>query len=140
MRGALDAQRAATAAGDAPAAIAANSDFHFALLERCDNEWLLRFVRQLWDALEPHRALTYRRAAASGDFRRAEQILDEHERVLAALESGDREQALRLLAGHRGSGQDDFHRLLPQAAAEDVSAPSCGQLPFPERLRSDSHS
>lgn len=117
MRAALDAQRAATVAGDAHAAITANRAFHFALLERCDNEWLLRFVRQLWDALEPHRALAYRRAAASGDYARAEQILDEHERVLAALESGDRERALRLLADHRGSGQDDFHRLLPQAGS-----------------------
>lgn len=117
MRAALDAQRAATAAGDAHAAIAANRAFHFALLDRCDNEWLLRFVRQLWDALEPHRALAYRRAVASGDYGRAEQILDEHEHVLAALESGDRERALRLLADHRGSGQGDFHRLLPQAAA-----------------------
>jgi DNA-binding GntR family transcriptional regulator len=124
MRGALDAQRAAAAAGDAHAAIAANRAFHFALLERCDNEWLLRFVRQLWDALEPHRALAYRRAAATGERWRAGQILDEHQSILTALESGDREQALRLLSSHRDGGQDDFHRLLPLKREKPVAAPA----------------
>jgi DNA-binding GntR family transcriptional regulator len=118
MRRALDAQRTATAAGDAHAVITANRTFHFALLERCDNEWLLRFVRQLWDALEPHRALAYRRAAATGEHRRAGQILDEHQGILAALESGDPQRALRLLAGHRDRGQNDFHRLLPPGSPD----------------------
>jgi DNA-binding GntR family transcriptional regulator len=126
MRGALDAQRAATAAGDAHAAITANRAFHFALLDRCENEWLLRFVRQLWDALEPHRALTYRRAAATGEHWRAEQILHEHEVILAALETGERERALELMAGHRHNGLDDFHRLLPvpPVAAVDKLKPA----------------
>jgi DNA-binding GntR family transcriptional regulator len=118
MRLALYAQRTATADGNAHAAIIANRAFHFALLERCDNEWLLRFVRQLWEALEPHRALAYRRAAATDEHRRAERILDEHQAILTALESGQHEQALRLLASHRGSGQDDFHWLLPAVTAE----------------------
>lgn len=122
MRHALDAQRAATTAGDAHAAITANRTFHFALLERCDNEWLLRFVRQLWEALEPHRALAYRRAAATGEHRRAGQILDEHQSILAALESGEPERALHLLARHRDSGQEDFHRLLSPATATDGDA------------------
>jgi len=105
MGAALDAQRAATANGDAHAAITANRDFHFALLDRCDNEWLLRFVRQLWDALEPHRALAYRRTAVSGDRTRAQEIL-------AILAQGDPEAALRVLAAHRTGGLADFHRLL----------------------------
>ncbi|MFD7164838.1 FCD domain-containing protein [Streptomyces violascens] len=67
MRSALEAQRVSSAAADAQEVIAANRRFHFALLDRCDNEWLLRFVTQLWEALEPHRALSYRRAAAAGD-------------------------------------------------------------------------
>jgi DNA-binding GntR family transcriptional regulator len=112
MRAALAAQRAATEAGDAHAAITANRTFHFALLDRCDNEWLLRFVRQLWDALEPHRALAYRRTAASGDPARALEILTEHEGILAALETGDAAAALQVLAAHRTGGLTDFHRLL----------------------------
>ncbi|WP_052442480.1 GntR family transcriptional regulator [Streptacidiphilus neutrinimicus] len=112
MRAALDAQRAATESGDAHAAITANRDFHFALLERCDNEWLLRFVRQLWDALEPHRALAYRRTAAQGDRARAQEILEEHREILVALQQEDPTAVLPILSAHRTSGLADFHRLL----------------------------
>ncbi|MFC1401443.1 MULTISPECIES: GntR family transcriptional regulator [Streptacidiphilus] len=116
MRAAVDAQLAATLAGDGYAAIVSNRAFHFALLERCDNEWLLRFVRQLWDALEPHRALAYRRTALKGDAARAHAILREHEAVLDAFESGRTQEALRLLAEHRAEGREDFHRLLTTTA------------------------
>ncbi len=112
MRAALNAQRQATEEADAHAAILANKAFHFALLDRCDNHWLLRFVRQLWEALEPHRALAYRRSAARGDRTRADEILHEHEELLAHLEAGDVDAALRSMAHHRESGLGDFHRLL----------------------------
>ncbi|MBX7555317.1 GntR family transcriptional regulator [Streptomyces sp. NPDC004232] len=112
MRTALVEQAAAVDAADALAVIGANRRFHFALLERCDNEWLLRFVTQLWEALEPHRALSYRRAAAVGDHERARAILDEHEGIVCAFEQGDVPRALRLLAAHRSGGQGDFRRLL----------------------------
>ncbi|MFG2884751.1 GntR family transcriptional regulator [Streptomyces sp. NPDC048297] len=115
MRDALDAQRQATEAGDAHAAILANKAFHFALLDRCDNEWLMRFVRQLWEALEPHRALAYRRAAEHGDRTRADAILDEHEAILVQLETGDTDAALQAMARHRESGHGDFHRLLTES-------------------------
>lgn len=118
MRTALDAQRAATDSGDAHAAITANKDFHFALLERCDNEWLLRFVRQLWDALEPHRALAYRRTAAQGDRTRALEILDEHLEIVTALEQGDPTAVLPVLSAHRTSGLADFHRMLGPASTD----------------------
>ncbi|MBP2055210.1 DNA-binding GntR family transcriptional regulator [Streptomyces griseochromogenes] len=117
MRTALEAQRAAVAGVDVPGTISANRIFHFALLDRCDNEWMLRFIRQLWEALEPHRALAYRRAAAAGDAVRAEAILGEHEGIVAAFEQGDFPLALRLLAEHRTGGRADFHRLLVVDAA-----------------------
>ncbi|MDO0930033.1 GntR family transcriptional regulator [Streptomyces sp. TG1A-8] len=117
MRSALEAQRAAVAAADAQATIVSNRKFHFALLDRCDNEWLLKFIRQLWEALEPHRALVYRRAAAAGDVARAEAILAEHEGIVTAFEQEDIPLALRLLAEHRTGGRSDFHRLLPVKAA-----------------------
>ena len=69
-------------------------------------------MRQLWDALEPHRALAYRRTAASGDRIRAQEILDEHQKILTVLEQGDPAAALRVLSAHRVGGQEDFHRLL----------------------------
>ncbi|MFI9274071.1 GntR family transcriptional regulator [Kitasatospora sp. NPDC052896] len=112
MRQAVEAQRKAADESDAHTAILANKAFHFALLDRCDNEWLLRFVRQLWEALEPHRALAYRRAAVRGDRSRAEEILREHEAILAVLEAGDTAEALEMMASHRANGQGDFHRLL----------------------------
>nr|WP_275410134.1 GntR family transcriptional regulator [Streptomyces sp. SID14478] len=112
MRTALEAQRAAVAAADVRGTISSNRNFHFALLDRCDNDWMLRFVTQLWEALEPHRALAYRRAAAAGDADRAEAILGEHEGIVAAFEQDDFPLALRLLAEHRTDGRSDFHRLL----------------------------
>ncbi|QMU80318.1 GntR family transcriptional regulator [Streptacidiphilus sp. PB12-B1b] len=121
MRAALEEQCAATEAGDAHAGITANRRFHFALLDRCDNEWLLRFVRQLWDALEPHRALAYRRTAAGGDRARAEEILREHGAIVDAFEAGEAASALALLSAHRRNGQGDFHRLLAAVDAAPVS-------------------
>ena len=115
MRTALDDQRTAVDTMDAGLMISANRRLHFALFDRCDNEWLLRFVTQLWEALEPHRALSYRRAAAAGDISRAQAILDEHEEIIAAFESGETDLALRRLAGHRREGRADFHRLLDEA-------------------------
>ncbi|MFF2521788.1 GntR family transcriptional regulator [Streptomyces liangshanensis] len=115
LRGALDAQRAAVAATDVQGVITGNRRFHFALLSRCDNEWLLRFVTQLWEALEPHRALAYRRGAAAGDYARAEAILAEHDAIATAFENARIPDALRLLAEHRSEGLADFQRLLTPA-------------------------
>ncbi|MGW0998744.1 GntR family transcriptional regulator [Streptomyces sp. NPDC002520] len=112
MRGALEDQRAATTARDPQAAIAANRRFHFALFDRCDNEWMLRFITQLWEALEPHRAVSYRRATAADDVDRAQAILREHDGIVTALEKGDVLLTQRLLAEHRREGLTDFHRLL----------------------------
>jgi DNA-binding GntR family transcriptional regulator len=112
MRAALEAQRAAVARVDVQGVITYNRNFHFALLDRCHNAWMLRFVRQLWEALEPHRALSYRRGAASGDLARIEAILTEHDDIVTAFEDGDQALALRLLAEHRTQGRSDFHRLL----------------------------
>jgi DNA-binding GntR family transcriptional regulator len=115
MRAALNDQRAAVDAVAVQAVISANRRLHFALFDRCDNEWLLRFVTQLWEALEPHRALSYRRAAVAGDLGRARAILADHEEIVASLEAGKTDLALRRLAEHRAQGRRDFHRLLGQA-------------------------
>jgi DNA-binding GntR family transcriptional regulator len=41
--------------------IVANRRFHFAIFERCDNPWLVRFVTQLWDAVDALRLLEQHR-------------------------------------------------------------------------------
>ncbi|WP_327281163.1 MULTISPECIES: GntR family transcriptional regulator [unclassified Streptomyces] len=115
MHAAVEAQRAAAAVTDVPGVIAANRSFHFVLFDRCDNEWLLRCITQLWEALEPHRALSYRRAAAAGDLARSGAILAEHDAVVTALEQGKTPHALQLLAAHRAGGHSDYHRLLRTA-------------------------
>jgi DNA-binding GntR family transcriptional regulator len=110
MRSALHALAAATAAGDALEVVAGNREFHFSLFELCDNALLLRYVRQTWDTLDPHRALAYRRALAAGDTRDAVQVHREHREILDALAAGEREKARLLLREHRCAGRDALSR------------------------------
>jgi DNA-binding GntR family transcriptional regulator len=82
--------------------IEANRGFHFTIFERCDNEWLLRFVAQLWDAVDPYRVLAYRQMWAVPDEQLVPtEILVEHEEILDALERRAPKTALRLLERHR---------------------------------------
>jgi DNA-binding GntR family transcriptional regulator len=98
----LRVQERAVAERDAVEMIAANRVFHFTLFERCENPWLLRFVAQLWDALDPYRVLSYRRMWLRDDERLIpDEILAEHRQILTALQSDDHELALRLLRKHR---------------------------------------
>jgi DNA-binding GntR family transcriptional regulator len=103
----LRVQERAVAERDAVEMIAANRVFHFTLFERCENPWLLRFVAQLWDALDPYRVLSYRRMWLQDDERLIpDEILAEHRQVLAALQRGEHEPALQLLREHRKRSRD----------------------------------
>jgi DNA-binding GntR family transcriptional regulator len=87
---------------DAVEMIATNRRFHFLIFARCENPWLLRYVTQLWDTLDPYRVLSYRRMwieDPSGEVPGA--ILAEHERILAAVRRGNGSSALKLLERHR---------------------------------------
>ncbi len=87
---------------DAVEMIATNRRFHFVIFEHCENDWLTRFVTQLWDTLDPYRVLSYRRmwlADPSGQV--PTKILHEHERILNALEQRDLKRSLELLHHHR---------------------------------------
>jgi DNA-binding GntR family transcriptional regulator len=112
MRSAIHEQRKAADARDAVGVIMSNRQFHFALFDLCGNPLLLRYVRQTWDSLDPHRALSYRRAVDRDDTARHVEIDREHEVIVAALETGDPETARRLLAEHRVGGQASFHHYL----------------------------
>jgi DNA-binding GntR family transcriptional regulator len=102
MRAHLRAQAHAVEERDAVEMIAANRRFHFTIFDRCDNPWLLRFVTQLWDTLDPYRVLSYRRLwLEDPDGRVPAEILAEHDQIVRALEQRQTERAARLLARHR---------------------------------------
>lgn len=102
----------AVKAGDVVEVIAANREFHFALFDLCDNPLLLRYVRQTWDTLDPHRAVAFRRSPPSGRARHGEAMRAEHQAIVDALAAGAPEQAARLLRAHRGDGHAAFVRHL----------------------------
>ena len=112
MRTALREHAEAAEAGDVVEVIAANREFHFALFDLCENALLLRYVRQTWDTLDPHRAVAFRRAQAAGHRQRGETVRAEHEAIVDALAAGAGEQAARLLREHRGDGNAAFVRHL----------------------------
>jgi len=102
MRSHLRTQERAAEDHDAVEMISANRRFHFTIFERCENPWLVRFVTQLWDAVDPYRVLSYRRMWLASDERLVPaEILSEHEGIIAALERHKPERALRLLEQHR---------------------------------------
>jgi DNA-binding GntR family transcriptional regulator len=102
MRSHLRTQERAAEDHDAVEMIAANRRFHFAIFERCDNPWLVRFVTQLWDAVDPYRVLSYRRMWLESDEQLVPaEILTEHDGIVTALERHKPDRALRLLEQHR---------------------------------------
>jgi DNA-binding GntR family transcriptional regulator len=102
MRTQVRAQEIAATDQDAVEMIAANRRFHFAIFFRCPNPWLVRYVAQLWDTLDPLRVISYRRMwLDSQEQLIPEEVLGEHRRILTALEKGAHDRALRLLAKHR---------------------------------------
>jgi DNA-binding GntR family transcriptional regulator len=116
MRAHLRTQERAAEDHDAVAMIAANRAFHFTIFERCDNPWLVRFVTQLWDTVDPYRVLSYRRMwVDSNDRAIPTEILGEHERIVGALEKRKHDRALQLLEQHRARSET-FLRLLVDAS------------------------
>jgi DNA-binding GntR family transcriptional regulator len=118
MRAHLRAQERAVEDRDPVEMIAANRGFHFAIFDRCANPWLLRFVTQLWDALDPYRVLSYRRMwieDPNGGV--PKEILAEHERIVVALDKRRFERAAALLANHRRRSETVLRELNPSAGA-----------------------
>jgi len=76
-------------------ALAAHTEFHFALYRAAESRWLLKLITPLWESSERYRLSLpprHRRALAE---RRAE-----HERILAACVAHDPELAARELHDH----------------------------------------
>jgi len=109
MQASMQAQQEAARAGDAVGVITHNRSFHFGLFDLCGNALLHRYVRQTWDALDPHYAAFYRCTLIVGDTSRTDQIHGEHRSIVDALAVRDLDKAIGLLTEHRRTGHDSFN-------------------------------
>jgi DNA-binding GntR family transcriptional regulator len=105
VRSAMGEHEVAMAGGEIMSINRANRRFHEAILAPGENEFIMRFVRQAWDALEPYRGLVYRRLS-TGRPEHAPDILAEHREIVDALAAGSRREALRALQHHRRHSDD----------------------------------
>src|SRR5947207_464761 len=77
--------------GDIRAAVRAHGDFHFALYEAAQSQWLLRLIRPAWDSCERYRPVLLAKGALQDRHEELDvELLDacaEHdaERAAAAL-------------------------------------------------------
>jgi len=92
---ALERHVAAYERGTAVEALAAHTEFHFALYEAAQSRWLVRLITPLWETSERYRLALAPRPDRALAKRRAE-----HERILAACVAHDPETAARELRDH----------------------------------------
>jgi DNA-binding GntR family transcriptional regulator len=97
---ARDEVESAEVKGDLVGMVAANRQFHFALLEPAQMPRLLRIVRTLWDATDAYRAVYYN----SEDNR--SRVHREHEAILEAARQRDAGGLVVLLTQHRQHAVD----------------------------------
>jgi DNA-binding GntR family transcriptional regulator len=122
-RAALDEHVAARARGDQVGARNAHERFHFTMYRACGSEWLVRSIGPAWRNSERYRVESMRNPEHVA--RRAE----EHLQMLDAIEQGDAERAVELLASHlRSSVELVAAGLEGDPAATAVSLPSVGEL------------
>ncbi|ADB52308.1 GntR family transcriptional regulator [Conexibacter woesei] len=122
-REALDEHVAARRRGDQVGARNAHERFHFTMYRACGSDWLVRSIGPAWRNSERYRVESMRHPAHVA--RRAE----EHVQMLAALEEGDAEAAVALLASHlRSSVELVAAGLDGDPAATRVHLPSLDEL------------
>jgi DNA-binding GntR family transcriptional regulator len=97
---------------------AANRRFHFSLFEAAEMPRLQHFLRVLWDASDPYRAMYYMAPGA------LERVLDEHRRILEACRERDPELVIAVMAEHRGGAVQGLRRIL--GAGNDASTDGKG--------------
>ncbi len=68
-------------------------EFHFTLYEPSGSRWLLRLITSVWDHTERYRRQVSRRVTPAA-------TVDEHERIVLAVEQGDADAAVRSLQDH----------------------------------------
>lgn len=106
MHEVLERMRRASAAGYPAEVARLNLEFHQSVRRAAYNQYLDRFLTQVEQEVRRFGRTTF---AVPG---RAEQTLEEHSRILAAIESGDAETAGKLAAEHMRSARKLRIRML----------------------------
>jgi DNA-binding GntR family transcriptional regulator len=116
----IEAGRACASAaehGDVAAELAANRQFHLAILEPSGRPHHLRLIRLLWDSTEAYRAMYYNLP----EERRAS--LEAHDRIVAALRARDADRLVAELDDHRERALRVLAAILDARASSDPPAP-----------------
>ncbi len=92
---ALECEQAAQR-GDVAGELEANRRFHFGLLDAPGRPHTLRLIQLLWDSTESYRALYY-----NSPEEREAAVTAAHDRILAAVRSGDADELVLALNAHR---------------------------------------
>lgn len=95
VRAAAEECEVAGESADVARELAANRQFHFALLDCGDQPHTMRMIRLLWDSTEAYRAIYYNSPA---ERRRAAKA---HKRILAAVAACDADRLVAELDAHR---------------------------------------
>jgi DNA-binding GntR family transcriptional regulator len=106
----LDECEEAAAAGLVPELIAADRRLHLTLYAASGMTRLVGLLRMLWDSTDRYRAQYY------ADTSHLQRVRDEHRAIVAAVADHDADEAIRLLAVHRGHAIDSVRRLLESEA------------------------
>lgn len=134
LRAANDQMIKALSRSDVSGILEHNQTFHFLIYEKCGNETLLDIIEMLWLRSGPYlAALAADRAGIDAFFDAA----SSHERILAAIESGDAPSASRFLRDDIETTARWFWSRLPSPGTEDDSksrAPADVQLRSRVRL------
>jgi DNA-binding GntR family transcriptional regulator len=80
--------------------------FHFGFYERCNSDWLLRFIESLWVNTERYQRIT---TNLGGELK---ERMKEHRRILSAARKGDGAGAAELMRDHLSRAAASIRTLL----------------------------
>ncbi|XVQ14990.1 GntR family transcriptional regulator [Spirillospora sp. CA-255316] len=109
MRELNDECRRAVADGSADKAFVANYRFHFLMYSWSPQRVLKAEIERVWRVTDPYRRIH----GSSADTR--QRMIEDHDRMIEAIERRDGEQLIILMDSHRGATQRILQELLPPA-------------------------
>lgn len=90
-----------------------NKQFHEALIDQCPNQLLKRMIEEVWNL--PISRLIFRQYVSS--WVGVDKMVEEHQEILDAAGSGDRERYLFLVAEHMRNAKEDTYQWLQSMEA-----------------------